>query len=246
MNMRLNFLLLHRSHQVLKSCWGMSSPCRLGSISTSREWLRSFLLLKVVTVLVFPHEAVLPLLAGCACSLRAALLLLRSPNVSAKPSTVFLAQLALADGLVLLQWAVRLGAGLLLGTESEAGCEERAFCRRDAVSAVCQHLLDAHHLASLLLLGLLGLEALLVTRWPLQTRRLRTSRWAQLSCRLVWALVLLELVSLLHFRILKQDFNLSILPALSVCLRKTLWLMDSWLHYAVFVNKPPRKKSSFS
>jgi len=230
----------------------MISQCWPGSVTkgvspTSREWLRSFLLLKVVTVMLFPHGAVLHLLVGCMFSLRA-ILLLRSPHISTKPSTVFLAQLALTDGLVLLQWAILLGATLIWGTERKTGCEEREFCWRDTVSAVCQQLLDAHHLASLLLLGLLGLEAMLVSRWPLQTRRFRTSHWAQLTCRLVWILVLLEFVTLLHFKLL-QDFRqhtyLSTLPTLSVCLRRMFWLMDSWLHYAVFINKPQRKKSSF-
>uniref|UniRef100_A0A3Q3FLQ3 Uncharacterized protein n=1 Tax=Labrus bergylta TaxID=56723 RepID=A0A3Q3FLQ3_9LABR len=168
-----------------------------------------------------------------------ALLLLHSPHISTKPSTVLLGQLALADGLVLLNWL-------------------------EAVSVLCQQLLDAHHLASLLLLGLLGLEATLVSRWPQQTRRFRTSHCAQLSCSLVWVLVLLELLVLLHSKVLQdsrtqtdlsplensQTFSLGSwpfisLPPFSSCLRRTLWLLNLWLHYVFLCGKQQKRRSSF-
>lgn len=129
---------------------------------------------------------------------------------------------------------------------------------REAAKVLCHQLLDAHQLASLLLLGLLGLEATLVSRWPQQTRRFRTSRWAQLSCRLAWMLVLLELTSLLHCKTLQdpsafQDAQISppgivlppSLPTFSCYLRKMLWLVNSWLHYTIFYGQPQRKKSSY-
>lgn len=129
---------------------------------------------------------------------------------------------------------------------------------REAAKVLCHQLLDAHQLASLLLLGLLGLEATLVSRWPQQTQRFRTSRWAQLSCRLAWMLVLLELTSLLHCKTLQdpsafQDAQISppgivlppSLPTFSCYLRNMLWLVNSWLHYTIFYGQPQRKKSSY-
>ncbi|XP_036933205.1 uncharacterized protein LOC119007551 [Acanthopagrus latus] len=262
----------HRSNQVLKSVWEVSSwlwpgSVTAGGLSACRGWLRRFLLLKLVTVLLLPHSAGLPLLVGCMFSLRA-LLLLRSPRVSTKPSTVLLGQLALTDSLVLLRWLLQLG-GTLTWWMKEAGWEIRMGPMKDsgwwreATDLFCLQLLDAHHLASLLLLGLLGLEAMLVSRWPQQTRRFRTSRWAQLSCSLVWMLMLLELLFMLH---LKQESRLHIpysstlqnsqtsflglvpLPSLSAfssCLRRTLWLGNLWLHYAVLCSKLQKRKSSF-
>ncbi|XP_008292909.1 uncharacterized protein LOC103366844 [Stegastes partitus] len=264
--MTFNFksLPIHRSHQVLRSVWEISFQRWPGSTAggvLSREWLRRFLLLKLLTVLLFPHGAGLPLLVGCVFSLHA-FLLLRSPHISTKPSTVLLGQLARTDGVVLLQWALRLGATLGHWVE-DSGCVGemkggRPVWWREAVSVLCQQLLDAHHLASLLLLGLLGLEATLVSRWPQQTRRFRTSHWAQISCGLVWTLVLLELVSLLYLKLVQdlrhetyptalqdsQTFSLG-LPTFCLCLRRMLWLVNSWLHYAVFNSKPQRRKSSF-
>ncbi|XP_035804957.1 uncharacterized protein LOC118470423 [Amphiprion ocellaris] len=253
---------LHSSRQVLKSLWEISSQRWPGSAAggiLSREWLRRFLLLKLLTVLLFPHGSGLPLLVGCVFSLLA-LLLLRSPHISTKPSTVLLGQLARTDGLVLLQWALRLGATLGRWLD-DSGCEMKGWrpvWRGEAVSVLCQQLLDAHQLASLLLLGLLGLEATLVSRWPQQTRRFRTSHWAQISCGLVWIFVLLELVSLLYLKLVQdlkhetypttlqdsRSFPLG-LPTFCLCLRRTLWLLNSWLHYAVFNSKPQRRKSSF-
>ncbi|XP_024862490.1 uncharacterized protein LOC112450628 [Kryptolebias marmoratus] len=240
-NFNLNFLPKHRS--VWKSVWDMSSQCWPGSVTegggpASRGWLRRFVLLKLVTVLLFPQGAGLPLLVSCVFSLRA-LWLLRSPHISTKPSTVLLAQLAFTDGLLLLQWGLQLG--MTLGCWVE---EEVVTPVRDTVSVLCQQLLDAHHLASLFLLALLGLEAMLVSRWPQQTRRFRTSHQAQLCCSLVWMLVLLELVSKL-LQDFRRQTNLSALPWLSLCLRRMLWLVDSWLHYAVFKFKPQRRRSSF-
>ncbi|GAA6224302.1 uncharacterized protein LOC108882743 [Lates japonicus] len=275
MTFDLNFLPIHRSHQLLKSVWEISSWCWPGSVtegalSPSRGWLRRFLLLKLVTVLLFPPGAGIPLLVGCMLSLRA-LLLLRSPRISTKPSNVLLGQLALSDCLVLLQWVLWLGATLAwwmeeVGYEAGTGLTKKgdSVWWREAVSVLCQQLLDAHHLASLLLLGLLGLEATLVSRWPQQTRSFRTSHWAQLSCSLVWILVLLELIISLHSKLL-QDFRLQTysstlqdsqtsfmglvpppsLPVFAPCLRRTLWLVNLWLHYAVFYSKPQRRKSSF-
>ncbi|XP_005460556.1 uncharacterized protein LOC100690875 isoform X3 [Oreochromis niloticus] len=262
--------MLRRSHQLLKSIWEISCLCFPGSVTkgvhpASKGWLRRFLLLKLVTVLLFPHGVGLPLLLGCVFSLRA-LLLLRSPHISTKPSTVLLSQLALSDSLVLLHWALRLGVTLGRWMEEVGWKAEVSFMKegksvwwREAAKVLCHQLLDAHQLASLLLLGLLGLEATLVSRWPQQTRKFRTSRWAQLSCRLAWMLVLLELTSLLHFKTL-QDFRLQMypsafhrpgimlppsLPTLSCYLRKMLWLVNSWLHYAIFYGQPQRRKSCY-
>ncbi|XP_062250116.1 uncharacterized protein LOC133959051 [Platichthys flesus] len=271
MTFNLNFLPIYRTHQLSKSLWEISSRCWPGSVtqggpSASRGWLRRFLLLKLMTVLLFPHGVGVYLLLGCMLSLRA-LLLLRSPHISTKPSNVFLCQLALCDGLVLLQWALWLGATLTCWIwQGDMGLmkTKESVWWREAVSVLCQQLLDAHHLASLLLLGLLGLEATLVSHWPQQTRNLRTSHWAQLSCGLVWILVLLELMMTLPCEFL-EIFNLQIyfstrqdsqnahadfvpptsLPAFSLMLRRTLWLINLWLHYAFFCSKPQRRKSSF-
>ncbi|XP_034739754.1 uncharacterized protein LOC117951889 [Etheostoma cragini] len=247
--------------------WSRPGSATEGVLSASRGWLRLFLLLKLVTVLLFPHTAGLPLLVGCVFSLRA-LLMLGSPHISTKPSTVLLGRLALTDSLVLLHWMLLPGAPLVWLME-EAGCETKtgpieegeSVWWNKAVSMLCLQLLDAHHLASLLLLGLLGLEATLVSRWPQQTRRFRTSHWAQLSCSLVWTLVLLELLYLLHSQLLQKSrpqtyfttlqisqsspLGLPSLPGFSSCLRRTLWLVNLWLHYAVFHSRSKKTKSFF-
>ncbi|XP_033977313.1 uncharacterized protein LOC117475248 [Trematomus bernacchii] len=265
MTFNRDFLPIHRTNQLVKSVCEMSSWCWPATeivLSASRGWLRRFLLLKLVTVLLFPHAAGLPLLAGSVFSLRA-LLLLRSPHISTKPSTVLLGRLALTDSLVLLHWTLRLGATLETWWTEETKIREEGWWR-EAVGVLCQQLLDAHHLASLLLLGLLGLEATLVSRWPAQTRRFRTSHWAQLSCSLVWTLVLLEMLYSLHSKLLQDSgpqtyfsteqnsqsvpLGLVLLPSLpgfSACLRRTLWLGNLWLHYAVLYVRPQKRKSSF-
>ncbi|KAL6117970.1 uncharacterized protein ACO6RY_15657 [Pungitius sinensis] len=236
-------------------CWPGSAPG--GLLSTSKEWLRRFLLLKLVTVLLLPHRAGVPLLVGCVFSLRA-LLLLHSPQTSTKPSTVLLARLALTDSVVLLYWMLQL-AWWMEEACCVTGLMEESACWRKALGAFCQRLLDTHHLASLLLLGLLGLEAVLVSRWPQQTLRFRTSHWAQLCCNLVWILVVLELWFSLHSNCLhdsrsetnsatpqtSQSSFLGVMPDVSSALRRTLWIGNVWLHYAVLFHRPQKRKSSF-
>lgn len=203
-------------------------------------------------MLLLPGGAQLPLLAGCVCSLRA-LPLLRSSRVSTKPSTVLLDQLALTDGLLLLRWMLQLGVTLAQWTDAGSGS---GLWWTDAISVLCQQLLDAHQLVSLLLLGLMGLEAMLVTHWAQQTRNLRTSRRAKLSCRLVWTSALLELLLSLKSKYQTLAFansppvHLSSVPLLpaadfSTLLRRTLWLANLWLHYTLLQRKPHKTKESF-
>ncbi|XP_029021843.1 uncharacterized protein LOC114865001 [Betta splendens] len=263
MTFRLSFLPIHRSRvlncarEMSSLFWSGSVPA--GELSASRSCLRRFILVKLVTVLLLPRGAAVAMLLGCAFSLQA-LLLLRSAHVSTKPSTVLLAQLALSDGLVLMHWALPPAAALAwrvkeMSRNAGNGSAEEGdwLWWRGAVGALCQQLLDAHHLASLLLLGLLGLEATLVLRWPEQTRRFRTSQRAQLCCSLVWILALTELGlstclqqprHLTYSSTLQHPFPLPV-PAFSPGLRQILWLGNVWLHYFVFHSKPQKRKSSF-
>ncbi|XP_078810525.1 uncharacterized protein LOC144994933 isoform X2 [Oryzias latipes] len=226
--------------EVSSQCWP-ASPTE-AVLASSRGWLRRFLLLKLITVLLFPHGDGLPPLVGCVFSLRA-LSLLRSPRISTKPSTVLLAQLALTDCLVLLRWFLQ--AGVMFSSAMERKMSRPIGCLA-VVRLLSQQLLESHHLASLLLLGLLGLEAVLVSRWPQQTRRFRTSLWAQLGCRVVWTLVLLEFTLLLHLRLLqtlRHQVYPPTLPAPSLFLRWMLWMLNSWLLRVFLNNKPQRRRS---
>ncbi|XP_075899634.1 uncharacterized protein LOC142899760 [Nelusetta ayraudi] len=256
MTFKINFFPLTTLNRVPALLRGVCCWCTEGGVSACRGRLRRFLLLKLATVLLLPGGAQLPLLAGCVSSLRA-LPLLRSSRVSTKPSTVLLDQLALADGLLLLRWMLQLGVTLLQWTGSGSGSVSGLWWT-DAVSVLCQQLLDAHQLVSLLLLGLLGLEATLVSHWPQQTRHLRTSRRAQLSCRLVWTCALLELLVSLNSKHQTLSAALAnsssvplsptpLLPAadFSALLRRTLWLANLWLHYTVLQRKPQKTREFF-
>ncbi|CAL8269568.1 unnamed protein product [Boreogadus saida] len=256
----------------LRSNHGLKSWCRQMfseemALSTPMGLLRRFLLLKQVTVLLSPRCAMLPLVVGCVISMKA-LLLLRSPHISTKPSSVFLRQLALAGLLPLPYLALRLALTTLDLAVMEAAAPggvapETAgrwvwWWRSCAVPCVlAEKLLDAHLLASLILLGLLGLEGVLVSRWPLQTRGLRTARYAQLSCGLVWVVVLLELLlPEVDFRwtagvmpvTRTDDVSVSYglaLPNSSLYLRKALWVVNVWFHYFAIYCRPQKRDGCF-
>ncbi|KAJ3587784.1 hypothetical protein NHX12_011380 [Muraenolepis orangiensis] len=259
-----------RSNHSWESVSGAGSWCwqvffQEGVLLTPMGILRRFLLLKQVTVLLSPHGAALPLLVGCVSSAKA-LVLLRSPRISTKPSSVFLGQLALAGLLPFPYLALRLATttlGLAM-TEATPGEVDQGipgawvgWWSGTVPCMLAERLLDTHLLASLLLLGLLGLEGALVSRWPLQTRRLRTAQYAQLSCCLVWLLVLLELlvvaVDVGWMAGVKPDIYQTdsvsyaplALPNSSIYLRRTLWLGNVWLHYFVIYCRPPRRASCF-
>ncbi|KAJ0050109.1 hypothetical protein NL108_011976 [Boleophthalmus pectinirostris] len=246
---------LHRSSQVLRCLWSLGcwfKPCPVGEggVSSSRSWLRGFLFLKVVTLLLFPHWTALGLILGCPFSIKALVLLL-SPQISTKPTTVFLFHLALADALLMLHWMLPIGhkIAICFGVDFNNFLTQdlQILWLKNAFTIFSNHLLDAHLLASLFFLGFVGLEATMVSRWPLQTRNIRTSHWAQLGCSLVWVLVLSELVLVIFSTIQNTQTPPSFfsLDTLSFCLRRVLWLYDLWVHYNIIYHKPQKRRSSF-
>ncbi|XP_061093005.1 uncharacterized protein LOC133125251 [Conger conger] len=210
-----------------------------------RAGLKSYLLLKYLQVLVLPggNEALVTL--GALASLYTAVLL-RSPRVSRKASTVLLGQLAWADGLVAARW----GLGMLGWAVEDRG----------ALAKLGSGLSISHQHASLLFLSYLSLEALLVTWWPGESRRLRTVHSARLACALVWTAVMVELLVLqaagLGQDLLPQGLLLGLVhqgclriaPFICVfshCLRGALWLANAGVYYTLFHCTPQRRKSCF-
>ncbi|KAJ8338340.1 hypothetical protein SKAU_G00373060 [Synaphobranchus kaupii] len=210
-----------------------------------RARLKRYLLLKYLQVLVLPLGNELLVTLGALASLYTAMLL-RSPRVSHKASTVLLGQLAWADSLVVAHW----GLGVLGWTLEE----------RVALAKLGSGLLSSNQHASLLFLSCLSLEALLVTWRPVESRRLRTVRSARLASTLVWAAVIAELL-VLQASVHGQDLHphgpllglmlrgcLLIAPflhAFSLCLSGVLWLANAWVYYTVFYHTPQRRKSCF-
>lgn len=262
---------LGRSNPSLKSVWEVGWLWRQvflqeGELLTPMGLLRRFLLLKQLTVLLSPHGAALPLLVGCVFSTKALVVLLRSPHISTKPSSVFLGQLAFAGLLPLPYLALRLaastpGLATIMELAAPGGVNQEVvgtwwWWWWSAVVLACmlaERLLDAHLLASLLLLGLLGLEGVLVSRWPLQTRRLRTAQYAQRSCLLVWLLVLLELLALVVLVDVGEragamsmvSYEALALPKPSTYLRCALWLGNVWSHYLVIQCRTQKRDGCF-
>uniref|UniRef100_A0A3B1JIA7 G-protein coupled receptors family 1 profile domain-containing protein n=1 Tax=Astyanax mexicanus TaxID=7994 RepID=A0A3B1JIA7_ASTMX len=208
--------------------------------------MRHFVLLKYLQVLMFPLKNVPLMGIGALASLYTALLL-SSPRVSRKSSSVLLGQLAQADGLLLLHW----GLGAL---RPALGVPEKAL------EGLEHGLLASHRLASLLLLGCVSLEAVLVCRRPAETRSLRTVRCARLACAAVWAAVALEFVvlqvseyefalrsrgGLIRLLTLICTFITPFFKAVFFYVRLALWLANTWIFYTVFCTKPQKEKSCF-
>lgn len=210
-----------------------------------RGGLKRYLLLKYLQVLVLPGGNEVLATVGALASLYTAMLLC-SPRVSRKASTVLLGQLAWTDALVGARWGLRaLGWAVEdLGT----------------LSKLRSGLLVSHQHASLLFLSCLSLEALLVTWRPVESRSLRTVHGARLARTLVWTAVVAELL-VLQTAGHGQDLHpqgallglvlqgcLLIAPSLCVfshCLRGALWLANAWVYYRLFYYPPQRRKSCF-
>ncbi|KAJ8394380.1 hypothetical protein AAFF_G00045910 [Aldrovandia affinis] len=210
-----------------------------------RSGLKRYLMLKYLQALALPLANELLVALGALASLYTAMLLC-SPRVSRKASTVLLGQLAWADGLAVAHW----GLGALGWAVDEPG----------ALATLGSGLLSSNQHASLLFLSCLSLEAVLVTRRPVESRRLRTVHGARLASRLVWAAVLAELLVLQaaeHSRALDPQgpflgsalrgclLAAPLLRAFSHCLRGALWLANTWVYYTLFFHAPPRRKSCF-
>ncbi|KAI1898924.1 hypothetical protein AGOR_G00077400 [Albula goreensis] len=210
-----------------------------------RGRLKRYLLLKYLQVLVLPLGNEVLVSLGALASLYTAVLLC-SPRVSRKASTVLLGQLAWADSLVAARWGLEA-----LGWAME---------EHGALVALGRGLLSSNQQASLLFLSCLSLEALLVTRRPEESRQLRTVHCARLASALVWAVVVAELMVL---QATEQDWGLDpresllglvlqgcllvapLIRVLSYCLRGVLWLANAWVYYTLFYHTPQRKKSCF-
>lgn len=223
--------------------------------------LRRFLLLKYIQTLLLPLGNELLLAAGALASLHT-LLVLTSPCLSRKASTVLLGQLAWADGLLLLRWGLDLESGLGLGKVwlSLSGVEATPWLKSG--------LLEAHHLSSLLLLSCVSLEALLVSRWAEESRHLRTVQGARLASALIWTGVALQLAVQLVGHCAQTSkaeggsesdmAGGSVRVLMQVCatmaplthllmrgLQALLWLANTWVLYQVFYRKSQKGKSCF-
>lgn len=232
-----------------------------------RGEVRRFLLLKYIQILLLPLGNEVLLAVGALASLYT-LLLLSSPRFSRKASTVLLGQLAWADGLLLLRWSLGLESGLGLGdVRLSLGCDTEAtpWLMRGL-------LLEAHHLASLLLLSCMSLEALLVSRWAAESRHVRTAQRARLACALIWTGVALQLCLQMAGHCCSHDLTswevdgetkmdvlvqlirgfaqvCSTLAPLSYALTQgmqaVLWVANTWVLFAVFYSKTQKSKSCF-
>lgn len=207
---------------------------------------RHFVQLKYLQVLALPLRNDTLLGIGALASLYTALLL-SSPRASCKASSILLGQLARADSLLLLRWGLEaLGPALKVPEET--------------LEALERGLLASHRLVSLLLLGCVSLEALLVYRRPVETRRLRTVHCARLACAAIWVAVGLEFVVLqacehqfglrdqggfITFLTLACTYIAPFIQGASFCLRLILWLANILTCYTIFCNKPHRQKSYF-
>ncbi|XP_062381024.1 uncharacterized protein LOC134069162 [Sardina pilchardus] len=240
---------------------GTSAQLELSAAVTGlmapRDALRRFLLLKYIQTLLLPLGNELLLAVGALASLYT-LLLLSSPRVSRKASVVLLGQLARADGLLLLRWGLGLESGLGLGDlRLSLGCVGQA-----SPWIVRGLLPEAHHLASLLLLSCVSLEALLVSHWAAESRHVRTTHHARLACALIWTGVALQLGLQVVGRC-SRDSNSDadgglIGRFLHVCatlaplshalmqgLQGLLWVGNTWVLYTVFYRKTQKGKSCF-
>ncbi|KAL7886031.1 hypothetical protein AOLI_G00063260 [Acnodon oligacanthus] len=208
--------------------------------------LHHFVLLKYLQVMTLPLMNGLLLGIGALASLYTALLP-NSPRASRKASSVLLGQLAQADSLLLLHWglgAVRPALGV----------------PQEALEGLEHGLLASHCLASLLLLGCVSLEALLVCRRPAETRSLRTVHCARLASTAVWAVVALEFVvhrtseyqsalrdqgGFITLLVLTCTFLAPFFQILSFCVTLMLWLANTWTCYTIFCYKPQRQTSCY-
>ncbi|KAJ8254882.1 hypothetical protein GJAV_G00198410 [Gymnothorax javanicus] len=210
-----------------------------------RRGLKRYLLLKYLQVLVLPQGNEVLVALGALASLYT-VVLLRSPTVSRKASTVLLGQLAWADGLVVARWCL--------------GALRCAVEDRGALAGLEVGFLSSSHNASLLFLSCVSLEALLVTWRPVETRRIRTVHAARLASALVWLAVVTELLVLRaadhSWDLQPQDPLLwtllwgSLVFATSLrlfflCLRGVMWLVNVWVCYTLFFYTPQRRKSCF-
>ncbi|XP_043913212.1 uncharacterized protein LOC122789841 [Protopterus annectens] len=143
--------------------------------------LRRYVALKYLQYSVLSSVNNISFLIGSVGSLYSSFVLLM-PSVSKKSTTEFVSCLVRADITVFLKLilqAVHLQYDITILSDS-------------FVNGLLQNLLTVNVHVSSLMLGCISIDAFLITLFPEQSRHIRTVRYAKLTTKLVWIIVIAE------------------------------------------------------
>ncbi|XP_006002265.1 C-X-C chemokine receptor type 4-B-like [Latimeria chalumnae] len=200
--------------------------------------LRRYLMVKYIQYLVLPSSNLTVSLLGALGSLYAAVIL-SSPHISRKSTTMFISHIVKADGMCLLRF--------LLELLRHAGC----MWGGSFVTGLLHNFQTLNIHVSCLLLSFISLEAFLITLFPAESQHIRTVKHAKLTCKLVWLAVLIECLifqaEFLRDSILSSGWNLellqyclraaSLLRAFAYSLGLFLRILNVWFYYKIFFNR---------
>ncbi|KAG2464451.1 G-protein coupled receptor 183-A-like [Polypterus senegalus] len=232
----------------LKCTYFQFSPIELSTMPEPdhRSALRRFLLMKYIQFLVLPSSHFLVSVLGMFGSLYIAMVL-RSPSISRKCTTVFISNLVKADLFVLLKVAL----GLLSGVSNFR-------------ETLCCNLMTANQHSGCLLISCLSLEVLLISIFPIESRQLRTVRRARQASAIIWVVVLGEFMVLQaaeSFQLFKHElgesYNMLVLlfqnlvwavpflQTISLSLGILLWIGNVFVYCVVYSRAPVKKQWNF-
>uniref|UniRef100_A0A8C8RLB7 G-protein coupled receptors family 1 profile domain-containing protein n=1 Tax=Pelusios castaneus TaxID=367368 RepID=A0A8C8RLB7_9SAUR len=205
--------------------------------------LRRYLVLKYIQYLVLPSSNTLITFLGLLGSLYATLIL-KSPSISYKSTSVFISHIAKADILVFVSTAF-----MMIMEPLDVKIISAAF-----TTALLQNALTANTHISCLLLSCITCEALLITIFPIESRHIRTVKYARLTSNMIWIIIIAEctIFQLGEFQkpdivsfglkspyILLLDFcyrAASLLRSLSYSIGLLLRVINVYIYYKIFFN----------
>ncbi|XP_078066520.1 uncharacterized protein LOC144492389 [Mustelus asterias] len=141
--------------------------------------LKRYLVVKYIQYMILPSANIVVLAAGAFGTLQVSVLFL-SQAVSRKSTAVFISHLAAADALLVPAILVEVCRQVF----------DVKFASDDFIQDLIRNFLTMNGYVSSLILSCISLEAFLITQFPMQSRHMRTVRYARRTSMLVWVAVL--------------------------------------------------------
>nr|XP_006113729.1 C-X-C chemokine receptor type 3-like [Pelodiscus sinensis] len=207
--------------------------------------LRRYLVLKYIQYLVLPSSNTLITLLGLLGSLYT-ILILKSPSISCKSTAVFISYIAKADILVFVSIASEMIMELF-----DVKLESADF-----IKSLLQNFFTANIHISCLLLSCVTCEALLITIFPVESRHIRTVKYARQISNMICIVVIAECIMFQmedfqepsgnnsQFFLLLQFCNraASLLGSLSYSIGLFLRIINVYVYYKIFFNVANRSR----
>nr|XP_032652853.1 uncharacterized protein LOC116834692 [Chelonoidis abingdonii] len=234
--------------KISAGCFSEQMTSSLSSVFLKRDHmrdLRRYLVLKYIQYLVLPSSNTLIALLGLLGSLYT-ILILKSPSISYKSTAVFISYIAKADILFFVSIVSKM-----IMEPFDVKIVSAAF-----TTALWQNFLTANTHICCLLLTCVTFEALLISIFSVESRHIRTVKYARQTSNMIYTVVIAECI-IFQMEDFQEPFGLnsqyilllhfcyrasSLLRSLSYFIGLSLRIINVYIYYKIFFNVSNRSR----